>query len=456
MITLSVISLLVAALIIVEVTVRRSDFFSPGRIYLFLHALTMGIAFLSLDKAMTPFQPFTWLVYLGSGAAYLLGVWIAWSMGKLYPHEVRPVGIDAPYGKNDTRGTIDSGYNWTLHLKLAMIFFLLFVAALTFASLGIGTLPILAKDKAMAIRNIFKVNIFSSIGLSYGGMVAVLFFMAIFRPRRRRLWFNLAFWMMLVTLGIYITALSRSGLVFFTLFALVYYHQAVRRLSIPKLSIFFLVSFSLFLGTAYLKLTNFQKQYGLNVKPAQLMVKLLNIPYIYVANNFWNLDYALNPEVYHERHPATYGFTTVSGIFDMLLVPGGSAGSAIRDAGGYDDQFQEHVVKVKGLNTVGYQWGLYKDFGLPGTLLCPFAFGLLFGLVYGQMRRSPTVANTALYAYLSYFVGMSWFLAFWESMIYIYGLMFVSAICYLGYRIKSGIRAIEPDSVFPIPAVPGE
>lgn len=418
----STICFCLVAYLVLDAIVRKADFFSPARFYLFCHSLALGVALLGMDKAMTPFRPLTDLVYFGSAAAFFIGCWIAGLLTPAMPAEQRE-----PLRRGE--------YNWRLHMRFAFILFVIFAVGMAVAGAGLGTFPILAKDKAEAIQGFFKVAWFSSVALSFGGVTMGMFFIAIFRPRTRAKVLNLAMWMTVLSLALFALALSRSGLMFFAFFAMVFYNYAIRRLSIGRLGFFFVAFFSLFMVTAYLKLNNFQKEHQLKgVDTFKLVRLLMKFPYVYVANNFWNLDYALNPENYHERHPTTYGFTTVSGLLDMMALPGGTLGVGLRESGDWDDQFHARSIKVKGLNTMGYQWGLYKDFGLAGVFLLPFLFGMGIKILYLKVLRRPTVLNSAAYAYLAFFIGLSWFLAFWESMVYLYGLFYLLGTCYLAQR----------------------
>lgn len=427
MTTVSIVSLLVVLLILADCVVRKSDPFSPVRLYVFFHALTLGIAFLALDKAMTPFHPLTSVVYFGSGFCFVLGAFLA----RLLENPVR--GYKA--------FSWSKPYNWTLHLSLAFILFVIFIGGIFVATTGLGTLPLLAANKGKALYVFFRVSWFSSVFLSFGGIVMALFFMTIFRHPRRNAFLNVGIWMTVISLVVFVLVLSRSGIMFFAFFAMVFYHYGVRRLSVGKLSLLFTLILSVFLVTTYLKVNELRKTHQISMSTETIFSHLLKVPYLYVANNFWNLDYALNPENHEQRHPTTYGFTSISGLLDMMRIPGGTLGGAIRAATDYDDQFHERSIKVKGLNTIGYQWGLYKDFGIPGALGIPFLFGFLFALLYRRMLRAPTMLNLATYSYLAFFVGLSWFLAFWESMIYLYGFFYILACCGL-----SQIGGREPPS----------
>ena len=416
MIIVSIISFSLAAVLILECLLRKSDFFSPARIYLFFHSLALGISFLALDPHMTPFLPFTSLVYFGSAVAFLLGIWTVKLLG----------------GTNHGPSSVldFTRYNWKVHFGFATILFAVFIWGMWFASNGIGAFPLFAKDKAKAIRDLFAYKWWASIALSYGGLTMALFFISIFRPRKGLKIINPGFWLTLISVLVFSLALSRAGLIFFAAFAILFYNYAVRRLPILKLFQFFVIAGVFIIVTGYLKSNGIQEEYKTKIKTEKVVRLALQIPYMYFANNFWNLDYALNPENFEQRHATTYGFTSLSGFLEGLYLPGGNVGQDLHKTLGYDDAFHKHAIKTKGWNTIGYQWDLYKDFGLAGTLLGPFIIGLIFGVLYLKVIRKPTILNTAIYSYMAFFLSGTFGGYFPENMIYVYGFIYLCLCCY--------------------------
>ena len=418
MIIVSIVAFALASLILLESFLRKSDFFSPIRTYFFFHSLSLGVAFLALDPRMTPFKPLTSLVYFGSAACFLMGAWSA--------------RLLAPKGDGIVRRVDFSRYNWRMHLGWATFIFVVFVAGMTVAYLGTGQFPMLAEEKGRAIKAFFDYKFSASVALSFGGVAMTLFFIYAFRPRKgSRLW-NPGILMAAATLAIFMLALSRSGIVVFGCFAVVFYHYAFRRLSIPKLGLLFAVFASFIIITGYMKTSDIRKTY--QIEFSDVLALAMRIPYLYIANNYWNLDHALNPPAHMERHPTTYGFTTTSGLLGLMSLPGGNLAAGIRENTQIDDQFHERSIKSRGWNTVGYQWDLYKDFGLPGTLLGPFLIGLFFGFLYLRVTRTPTVLNVATYSFLFFFLAGSVFGFLPENSIYVYGTIYVALCCYLAHR----------------------
>jgi oligosaccharide repeat unit polymerase len=245
--------------------------------------------------------------------------------------------------------------------------------------------------------------------------------------------------MALLATLIFLLAMNRSGLLLTVFFALTVIHYGIRRLSLGHVFAFIAVFMGLFIPFSYSRLTDEQKKVLARLDPLMVSGYMLKIPYVYMANNYWNLDYALNPENYQAGHPTTYGYTTFSGVLDLVYIPGaGILGTEIRESGGFEDMFHKQSVKSRGLNTFTYQWGLYKDFGLAGVLLIPFVVGILIGVFHRRMREQPDVFNIAVYSYLAFFVAFNWFTAMWELLNFVYGFIFVVTGCFLCRKLTLG------------------
>ena len=139
----------------------------------------------------------------------------------------------------------------------------------------------------------------------------------------------------------------------------------------------------------------------------------MTMPYRYVANNYWNLDYALNPPTDREIHPFTYGIDFFSGMLDYLRVSG-----SLKNSFGWDGVFNESVQKIPGYNTTGYLWEVYKDFGLFDCFLVPFLVGLALSVFYARLKRQMTIRRVMLYVMLIYFVGFWFFIAGYKQGIF--------------------------------------
>jgi oligosaccharide repeat unit polymerase len=153
----------------------------------------------------------------------------------------------------------------------------------------------------------------------------------------------------------------------------------------------------------------------------------VELPYKYLANNYWNLDYVLNPPNDREIHPHTYGIDFFNGIFEYAKLTG-----SFRSSFRWDDAFNERIQKVVGFNTVNYLWDVYKDFHLFGVLFLPFLCGLGLTVLHLRLCRPFTPRQILMYTYFIYFVGWWFFTSGYKQGIYcIWGMVIftVSTIC---------------------------
>jgi oligosaccharide repeat unit polymerase len=413
MLAFSLICFSVTALLGLEILVRKSDFFSPGRLFVLAHSISLGVAFLAFHRAMTPFQPLTSIIYFGGNAAFLLGL--------------LAVKLSVAQGAAAPRRAIEwKRYRWDIHLVVAFALLLFTVVGLGGALLEAGGFPLLAENKIKVLSRFMKAPGYFLFAFSYSGIVMALFFMYLVRPRTGPVWRNPVFWAVVLAFLVFSLALSRVALLFFVFFALVFYHQGVRRLSLPKLIGVFSLCFLLVLVTGYFKAKEIERETSIDIE--KIAAVAFMTPYLYLANNFWNLDYALNPLMHGERHPTTYGFTSIEGFLDAPFV--GFGGHLRRDTQ-IDNQFNERATKVRGLNTVTYHWTLYKDFGIAGVLFGSFLIGMFLGVLYHRVQQVPSLLNLAAYSYLAFFTANSVFGMFTESPTYAYGFFLVCATCYV-------------------------
>jgi oligosaccharide repeat unit polymerase len=431
MLTVSIFALSLAGLILLECFLRGSDFFSPVRVYVFFHSLALGIAFLALDPRMTPFNPLTSLVYFSSAACFVLGAWSARMTGRLSGEERAPFDF--------------KHYNWNVHFLFSFALFLFFLGGMAGAYLGTGMFPMFAENKTKAIAVFHAYSWPTSIAFNMGIPTAVLFSIYSYRPRKGSRWLNPGIWMVVLTVGIFSMAMSRSGLMIFAAFALVFYNYARRRVTIGRLFFFFVIFATLIIYSGYVKMNGYRDQYNLKstVKTSDLVAIALLVPYQYIANNFWNLDHALNPPADRLGHPTTYGINTMAGYLAGLAVPGGNVGIVLHKELGIDNEYNKTSVKVKNLNTISYQWAVYKDFGLAGVLVAPFLIGAFFSILYRKVRLTPNLLNVAVYSYFVFFIATSFGGYFPENVIFVWGLVYLTLCGYISLWMGGGTRLQE-------------
>lgn len=377
----------------------KKDFFSPANVYCFSQSITLGISYLKYNAAMTDFHVKTWCIWCGALISFFVGascVRMFWKTKNLPKHfcsvkEIAPVN-----------------YNWKLHMICA--FFVLFCYLL--GVVGIvqvaGNLLLLTKEPSLWMTA--KVDYgYWAILFNSSPLVMMFFGVAAFKSLNPHKGIRvLARVIIPIVFVINIFAYPNRGTLFFSLgVLLILFNYLKKKIPSAAIMLCLLVALGAFVGISELR-----SQYGTSVKDVAIN-SALDLPYKYVANNYWNLDYAVNPLPDKEIHPHTYGIDFFAGIFDYLRLTG-----SIRNSFGWDGLFNERVQKIQGLNTTGYLWDVYKDLYMPGVVFFPFFCGVALTLLHLSLSRKITPRNLLLYTMFIYLVAWWFFTPGYKQGIY--------------------------------------
>jgi len=187
---------------------------------------------------------------------------------------------------------------------------------------------------------------------------------------------------------------------------------------------------------AFIAVAQAREQYGSSSVQSLAIDKVMLLPYTYIANNYWNLDNALNPQVPRAEHPSTYGL-------DHFVAPIPFFGRSLREAFGWDNMFSKSIVKLRGVNTVNYLWDVYKDFGGVGVAFIPFFWGVLITWLYMRLRTTLQMRFLLLYSFAITMVGLWWF-CIWYKLSFMYGFLIlaifvITELCQAKKSIKDAI-----------------
>ena len=177
----------------------------------------------------------------------------------------------------------------------------------------------------------------------------------------------------------------------------------------------------------FISIGSLRDQYGGGSVQGKALSVVVELPYKYLANNYWNLDYVLNPPNDREIHPHTYGIDFFNGIFEYAKLTG-----SFRSSFRWDDAFNDRIQKVEGFNTVNYLWEVYKDLYTPGVFLLPLILGMALSLFYLRLSKPFSPRVILFYTVFIYFVGW-WFFTpgykqgiYWAWLVMMY---FISTVC---------------------------
>ena len=402
---------LVSFFCLIQAWLLKKDFFSPVNIYCFSQCITLAVAYLKLDYAMTDFKPRTWLFWIGAMACFCGG-------GLLVRLVAKMENVSVCYKSSIKQ----YGYNWKLHVLLAFGTFLVFLAGVFGIIYRAGNLMVFVDNPAEWMTKDARFGYFAIL-FSGSPLTVLLFALASFskfNPEKKLRVVSRI--MVVVTIVFAFLAYPNRTSLFFSLgFIIILYNFLHKRISAFWLIVALSLAMAVFMGISSLR-----DQYGGSLKSISIN-KVALLPYKYVANNYWNFDYAINPPSDKEYHPHTYGIDFFSGMFEYTGITG-----ALKRSGRWDSPFQESIQKEGGFNTVSYLWEVYKDWGVLGVFLIPLICGIALSVFYLRLSNPYTPRDVAFYAFFIYFVGW-WFFSpsykqgvYWLWMVELY---FVTTVC---------------------------
>lgn len=362
-----------AAVVLLLVSWFKSDFFRPSVLYFLVQMVMLGVAYLKLMPAMTDFKINTWLVWGGGMAAFIGGsvlTEMAWE-SKGGPRLPRTLSLHGQY-------------NWQTHFCVSFLAFAYFMIGVIGVISVAGNLVLLTDKPSFWLSGKDSPVLKFADYFTSGAMVVGLFAVASFKSVNPVRWVRYASRFMVVFTMIlsFMTFPSRGINMLCLGMVLLLYNYLHGRFTWKILAVLGAFILVFFVAVASLK-----GQYGESTSKDLMdnkMVKMVALlPYMYVANNYWNLDYAFNRPSDAFEHEWTYGVDAFYGITHLMQI-----GDGIQTSFGWDTPFNESIVKVEGLNTIPYLWDAYKDFGLVGLFFMPFFFGILFTWCYRHMAQA--------------------------------------------------------------------
>lgn len=410
--SVTTICFLVVAFCLWRTWYQRKDFFNPLNVYVFTQCFTLGIAYLKLDPAMTDFKVSTWMVWLGALFAFILGTTTYY----LLDTKEKLQQVDTSLGKT---------YNWELHFLISNILLCMYLIGVGLMIRKVGTLIILTNDISKWVSTEVSYGIYTSVAVASSPLVVMFFMVSAFKsvnpehPKMRIYSIIISFVIIVLTVCVYP---SRASLFLALGFVLILFNILKKRIPIRLIVGSILVAVALFVMVAL-----FRAQYGTNTLEGMAARKAMHVPYVYAANNYWNLDYMLNSPSDMERHPFTYGVDALNGMFEYTRLPG-----AIRNSMGWDGMFNESVHKVSGYNTTGYLWEVYKDWGIAGVIIFPFMVSFFMSFLYEKMKRARSPTLWMLFTMFLFYIGWWFFLAgykfgmFW---LWVYIILVATRMC---------------------------
>lgn len=386
----------------------KKDFFSPINVYFFCQCLTLGIAYMRLDVAMTDFHTKTWLVWIGA--------LLSFSCGSILYQCVNP-----PPNSCSKKECVN--YDWKKHFIFSCCVLGLYLIGIFGLLQKVGNLIVFTDEPAKWTSVDMDYGCYSSF-FSSAPLVILFFGVASFKSiNPLKVYRNISrFVVVTVTVLNVLAYPSRTTFFMCIGFFLLFFNYLKKKISVLWILLVLTIGIAVFVSIASIR-----SQYGMGSVENMALDAVVSMPYKYVANNYWNLDYVLNPLPDQMLHPYTYGMDFFAGMLEYSHIPG-----ALRNSFGWDGIFNQSVMKVYGYNTTGYLWEVYKDFDMPGIFIFPFICGLAMSALYRHLKCAFTPRTLIFYTFFIYFIGFWFFLAGYKQGIYwVWGLLiyFFTTLC---------------------------
>lgn len=376
----------------------KKDFFSPPTVYCFSQCITLALAYLKLDYAMTDFKPLTWMVWGGAMLAFCSGAFLTHMVAK---QKGCPLRVSETFDAE--------GYRWGMHFALSLVPFFLFLFGIYGIIQYAGNLLLLTGDPAKYMTKNANYGYYAVLFCS-APLSVLLFGISSFKkmnPNKRIRY--LSRFMVLLVIVLNLLAYPNRGTLFFNAGVLVILFNYLHK----RISPVWILACLLLAGSAFIGISSLRDQYGGGSVEGKAVDAVMDLPYKYVANNYWNLDYALNPPSDREYHPHTYGIDFFFGLFEYLRLSG-----SFRNSFHWDGLFNERIEKTNGFNTASYLWEVYKDLYMPGVFLLPFLCALMLSVLHLRLCRPFTPRQILFYTFFIYFIGWWFFTPGYKQGIY--------------------------------------
>jgi len=422
--------LLVLGVVVLSASYYNKDVFSPVRVFICTYSLLLAVNSLKLSNLQTPWALTTHLLFWGALFFFIAG-------GSLILLVNRVLNPAATIDFRFIQGRITSDANttdWEWFYKVWLFCAIVFVVSYGVSAIVSKGIPLFAPDGDKLRLKFFGATEASNYGLFFGPLslvlVSELLFFGSLRGKRRIVIFVSG----VITLLMYITVLTRLDLFRFSLFAIIMYHYGKKKLTIVQLLGVFALSIVFFFALFLIRVRFTSLGMLMELRHLQMHKDYLwcaNI-YAYIANNFWNMDFAFRKFVDGSAAvPQEWGFD-LSRAFLYLA----HLSNSLENSFMFDSIMNESIMKAKGLNTVVFVWHFFKDFGVYGVYVLPLVFGMAAASFYVNSINSPTLFRFAMWSLIAPAIILSYSVPLWEFW-FVYLNVIVLAVAHKKIRIAT-------------------
>jgi oligosaccharide repeat unit polymerase len=383
----TIISFIICFLIILSFFRPNTDIFSPGRIFAFIWTFAFGLCNLKFSGLQHEWPPVIWIQLLLGPVSFLIGVFF-----------VNVINIGNRVSSlNELRSNrqifeID-------HAKLfksTIILFALFLIAYGAIYLKTHDIPLFSKKPWLARTNFEMFGV----GLFLHNVILVLFFTGVYSVmvKKNRIRKGILILISLISIILYAITLQRFQIFLSIFTVLIFLYYSTFRINVKTIILTTVLLIVLFYLVSSIRAGEIIVAFLYHTGKMKFPFKyaLFTEPYMYVVMNLEN--YAR--EISRIDH-YSYGFYS----FDFI--------TAITGLKHWMKEYFclpdfPYLISTY-FNTSSAFWTIYRDFGVLGIFILPFAGGFALNSLYYSFMKNPSLQKLAFYGILLFAAVFSFF-----------------------------------------------
>lgn len=385
---------------------KNTDVFAPGRLFLLVWSLVIGLATLKLSRLQREWSSFGWVVILVPVLSFTIGMFVVYVLNSR--HKL----FDVKETRNILRKiSINSSYLFSAILILFTLYIISFFASF----LIMGYLPIFSKFAAVARMNwgVFGLGLFVQ---SFPVIIflSILFLFVVKGEKFKKLFIIL---ILITTFFSYLSLLQRYYIIFAIMMSMVFTYYYSDKLQFRNVLLILLVMVAIIYGLSSVRMSTYAINllYYVSEMKYSSRYAMVTEPYMYLVMNLENFAHAAE-----KVHTFYYGYFSFDFVFAIT---------------GLKHVISEylHIMELPFLlsnnyNTYTMFFVYFRDFGIYGPGLISFMIGFFITTLYYKMKIQPSIHSVTLYSVFSFVLMFSFFIPIITWLHFVFNLILLFSI----------------------------
>jgi oligosaccharide repeat unit polymerase len=362
---------------------KNADFLSPGRIFIIVWVVVIGLVEFKFSKLQISWGLFDWFMVLIGLVTFLMGIYISFT-----------INLHKPFFEVSKIRTVirETEINENKLFKFIVVYFLVCLISFILEWKIEGYIPLFTDrpDKARVMFGVFGLHyIVNSVNVVL--FFIIQYFIFIKAKIKKKAFLTMIF---ILSLGNYVLFVQRYLLFILIMMAFCLFYYSGKRIRLRTLLIFISILFGLIVGIQSIRETELIKYYIMLDSKMKFSPKYAEfaIPYMYISMNLENFV------KYYSQIKHSYGFFTFDFFTELTIT---------RYWISHYFDFDKTRLHIGGYNTFPFYWPYFYDFGIAGLVLIPFIIGFVFSEIYYFLHRNPNLVVLTIYTVVFSVISIS-------------------------------------------------